>query len=226
MSMYYNQNTPTELLLEPRVVKLEAGLDRLTDDLRSLAGIVREQGSNVEKQLQALTIAVTEAQAPKKTDWSVIISAGLLMLALGSAAYWPLSQTSQVNKQAVDNLQIKFEAHQQLETHPAAAAKMAAFEQDLLLANTQTDYKLAALNTKFQRETALASEANHNIIAELDVRIHSELALRCERTDARLTKLEELNKFNYEQDEIELRASRARLYGENTVRSSPSPLTK
>ena len=108
--------------LEPRVAKLEVGLDRLTEDVRSLAGIVRDQGANVEKQLQSLTIAVTEAQAPRKTDWSVIISAVLLMMAIGSAVFWPLNQTSQLNKEAIDKLEIKFEQHEQLQGHPVGVA--------------------------------------------------------------------------------------------------------
>jgi len=108
--------------LEPRVAKLEVGLDRLTEDVRSLAGIVRDQGANVEKQLQSLTIAVTEAQAPRKTDWSVIISAVLLMMAIGSAIFWPLNQTSQINKEAIDKLEVKFEQHEQLQGHPVGVA--------------------------------------------------------------------------------------------------------
>jgi hypothetical protein len=113
MSKPLSQNSDSSnVYLEPRVAKLEVGLDRLTEDVRSLAGIVRDQGSNVEKQLQALTIAVTEAQAPKKTDWSVIISAGLLVLALGSAVFWPLNQTGQNNKDAIEHLTAKFEQHE------------------------------------------------------------------------------------------------------------------
>ena len=108
--------------LEPRVAKLEVGLDRLTEDVRSLAGIVRDQGSNVEKQLQALTVAVTEAQAPRKTDWSLIISGILLMMAIGSAVFWPLNQTSQLNKEAIDGLAIKFETHIQADGHPVGIA--------------------------------------------------------------------------------------------------------
>lgn len=108
--------------LEPRVAKLEVGLDRLTEDVRSLAGIVRDQGANVEKQLQSLTIAVTEAQAPRKTDWSVIISAVLLMMAIGSAVFWPLNQTSQLNKESIDKLEVKFEQHEQLQGHPVGIA--------------------------------------------------------------------------------------------------------
>jgi hypothetical protein len=114
-------NTPSTHL-EPRVAKLEVGLDRLTEDVRNLAGIVRDQGANVEKQLQSLTVSVTQAQAPRKTDWSVIISGGLLIMALGSAVFWPLNQTEQNNKDAIDRLTVKFEHHEALPTHPVGEA--------------------------------------------------------------------------------------------------------
>ena len=115
--------------LEPRVAKLEVGLDRLTEDVRSLAGIVRDQGSNVEKQLQALMVAVTEAQAPQKTDWTVIISAGLLVLAVGSAVFWPLNQTSQLNKDSIDRLAVKFENHENNPAHPVGLSMINDLER-------------------------------------------------------------------------------------------------
>ena len=84
--------------LEPRVAQVEAGLDRLTNDMRELAGIVRTQGQQVESEIQKLVVAVTQAQAPRKTDWSMLISLAFLVMALGSAVFWPLNQTASDNK--------------------------------------------------------------------------------------------------------------------------------
>lgn len=88
--------------LEPRVAKLEVGLDRLMEDVRSLASIVRDQGANVEKQLNGLTIAVTQAAGPRKTDWSNIIAGIMLIMAIGSAAFWPLNQSQHNNRNAIE----------------------------------------------------------------------------------------------------------------------------
>lgn len=118
------ESPTTSAHLEPRVAKLEVGLDRLTEDVRSLAGIVRDQGANVEKQLQSLTIAVTQAQAPRKTDWNIVISGGLLIMALGSAVFWPLNQTENNNKDAIDRLTVKFEQHENLDEHPVGKSLM------------------------------------------------------------------------------------------------------
>ena len=102
--------------LEPRVAKLEVGLDRLTDDVRSLAAIVRDKGSNVEKQLNQLTVAVTQAAGPRKTDWTVIISAVFLVLAIGSAVFWPLNQQVSDNKSQLDKVENRLsEADKQFE---------------------------------------------------------------------------------------------------------------
>jgi hypothetical protein len=79
--------------LEPRVTKLEVGLDRLTSDVKDLAGIVRSQGVAVEGEIQKLVVAVTEASAPRKTDWPTLISLAFLILALGGAVFYPLNAT-------------------------------------------------------------------------------------------------------------------------------------
>ena len=131
------ESQTTSAHLEPRVAKLEVGLDRLTEDVRSLAGIVRDQGSNVEKQLQSLTIAVTQAQAPRKTDWNIIISGGLLVMALGSAVFWPLNQTGQNNKDSIDRLTVKFEQHENLSEHPVGQVMIQQMDKRIAILEEQ-----------------------------------------------------------------------------------------
>ncbi len=126
-----DMNNSRDMNLEPRVAKLEVGLDRLTEDVRSLASIVRDQGSNVEKQLNDLTVAVTQAAGPRKTDWSVIISAVLLVMAIGSAAFWPLNQTAQENKNALEALNQSFQNHSQITMHPVGQAIVQRLEYQL-----------------------------------------------------------------------------------------------
>ena len=211
MHMSNNTDAQTDPRLEPRVAKLEVGLDRLTEDVRSLAGIVRDQGSNVEKQLQALTIAVTEAQAPKKTDWSVIISAGLLVLALGSAVFWPLNQTAQVNKQAIDNLQVKFESHQQLDSHPVGAALMLRLEEQLKTHVESNNKEMSDHIAQAQRDHDSMKEQfktdldAHVKLFEMELSQHQEKnVLQFDKLDHRVTLLEEQNTREITRDRDEL----------------------
>jgi hypothetical protein len=107
------QDTPElRQRLEPRVAKLEVGLDRLTDDVKELSSIVRQQGANTDSQIQRLIVAVTEASAPKKTDWPTLIALIMLVMAIGSAVFWPLNQTAQENKVNLERLSQKVEEHQ------------------------------------------------------------------------------------------------------------------
>jgi hypothetical protein len=126
-----NTNNQIDINLEPRVAKLEVGLDRLTEDVRSLASIVRDQGATVEKQLSELTVAVTQAAGPRKTDWSTIISAILLIMTIGSAVFFPLNQLVQENKIAVENLSEFVHQHEKLDIHPVGNAILNRMEREL-----------------------------------------------------------------------------------------------
>jgi len=224
----YSAN-PSDPRLEPRVAKLEVGLDRLTEDVRSLAGIVRDQGSNVEKQLQALTIAVTEAQAPKKTDWSVIISAVLLVMALGSAVFWPLNQTSQLNKDNIDKLAVKLDDHQRLDMHPVGLALVHRLEEQL--------QNHVQANAKEMADHNIRAQQDHDIIRkefELELTSHVKLfdaelkglsdtmSLYFERMDSRIKVLEEQNTLQCGKEHDELMLWRQKAMGLNGV-SEPPP---
>ena len=104
--------------LEPRVAKVETGLDMLTRDVASLAQVVREQGVNIERQIRELAVGVTQAAAPRKTDWQTLIALVMLIMAIGSAVFWPLNQTANDNKQSLQHMEQQFHAHTQLQLHP------------------------------------------------------------------------------------------------------------
>lgn len=119
--------------LEPRVAKLEVGLDRLTEDLKDLATVVRQQGKSVEAEIQKLVVAVTQAQGPRKTDWGVLIAAAGLFLAIGGAAFWPLNQQVQELKiSQTANHQLIVE-HQKMDNHPVGTALVQRLEEQLKL---------------------------------------------------------------------------------------------
>ena len=93
--------------LEPRVAKLETGIEILTRDVSTLATVVREQSSSIEQEIQKLAIGLTQAAAPKRTDWQMLIALAMLLMALGSAVFWPLNQTAVDNKEAVHKLELR-----------------------------------------------------------------------------------------------------------------------
>jgi hypothetical protein len=211
--------------LEPRVAKLETGLEILTRDVTTLANVVREQGSNIEHEIQRLAVGVTQAAGPRKTDWSTIISAVMLILALGSAVFWPLNQTAQNNKGEIQSLQVKFEDHQKLDNHPVGVALLGRLEEQLKLHiednNRQIrfhadfdDKEFKALDDKLQREFVLANKTLEQKVADLE----KEITMLNDRTHARLTKIELNNDSLNKADLDELRLWRQKVSG----LSSPS----
>lgn len=173
------EKSPT---LEPRVAKLEVGLDRLTEDVRDLAGVVRSQGSRMEGEIQKLVVAVTQASGPRKTDWPTIISAIMLMMAIGSAVFWPLNQTAQNNKTDLEHLTRDFERHQQLDNHPVGAAIVDRIEREAKTRSDSHAHEMELLDSRLQDEFKSAD-------AEINRRLAIVEACRTDQTKAELEEL-------------------------------------
>lgn len=194
-----------DLQLEPRVAKLETGLDILTQNVQNLTTAVRENSIAMEDKLERITIAVTQAQAPRKTDWSIVISGMLLVMAIGSAVFWPLNQTSQNNKFDVQLLESKFEDHQKLTMHPVGAAKVETLEKSLDSTKEELISRDSALDEKIQRETVLSLQTADTKINDLDIRIQREFNLKNEALDNRLKRMETYMEHQDQADFQELR---------------------
>ena len=191
--------------LEPRVAKLETGLDILTQNVQNLTSAVRENSIAMEDKLERITIAVTQAQAPRKTDWSIVISGMLLIMAIGSAVFWPLNQTSQNNKDDLLRLEQKFEQHQTLTMHPVGAAKVETLEKSLEATKEELISRDSALDAKIQRETVLSLQTADTKINDLDIRIQREFNLKNEALDTRLKRMESYMEHQDQSDFQELR---------------------
>lgn len=207
----------SKIHLEPRVAKLEVGLDRLTDDVRNLALVVREQGSQMEGEIQKLVVAVTQAAGPRKTDWSVVISALLLVMAVGSAVFWPLNQTSQDNKSGLQETDKKLEEHQKMDSHPVGMALIKRVEEQIqnhAVANEAAmkahveydDRQFQALDTKLQQEYALITKATEAQLTALE----SKVDLHNDRIYARVIKVEDKMELAHNAELNELRLWRLR----------------
>ena len=94
----------SELHLEPRVARLETGLETLTKNVSDMSISVKENSIVINNKIDNLVVSVTKAQAPKRTDWSLMISLGFLIIAIASAAFWPLHQEAMNNKQLIDKV--------------------------------------------------------------------------------------------------------------------------
>lgn len=146
--------------IESRVATHDAQISALTRDIRDLTDAVREQGTRVEGQIASLLVAVEKAQAPRRTDWGVLISAVGLILAIGMAAlgpaFWRLGRLEAAEVRAQDDIH----AHERLELHPVGHAKIAALEKDLAK-------NLAELDVKLQTETSLLTDSIKDQVASL-----------------------------------------------------------
>ena len=187
--------------LEPRVAKLETGLDILTQNVQNLTTAVRENSIAMEDKLERITIAVTQAQAPKKTDWSIIISGILLIMAIGSAVFWPLNQTSQNNKADIQSLTLKFEDHQKLNLHPVGAAIIDRIEKKLEDHITLNQRDMDMLDAKLQKEYLLVTADIKNKVDILDQKYDKEIQTLGDRV---ITRLNAQDQREFDKDRAEL----------------------
>ena len=134
--------------LEPRIARMETSVSNLTDTMRELAGTVHDNVVNVDRQLQSLAIAVTQASGPRRTDWGTVISAIFLILAIGSAAFWPLNQTSQNTKNDMKELQIKCEQHISQDSQAALNQRLMNIEANMDRINAADLLELRAWRNK------------------------------------------------------------------------------
>lgn len=210
--------------LEPRVAKLELGMERLTTDVQNLANIVREQGSQMEGEIQKLIVAVTQASGPRKTDWSTIIAGLALILALGSAAFWPLNQTAQENKAGLVRMEEMIDSHVKVANHPVGEALVERLEEQLKLVkeNHEKDMTLHGieardmhdtLRTHFHEELDLVTKTY-----ELQLKALAEkTSQHDERLYGRVVKLEDKNLMDTERDKDELQSWRQKAMGLNSA---------
>ena len=220
-----------DVYLEPRVARLETGLETLTRNVGELTISMRETSADTNRKIDALIVSVTQAQAPKKTDWSLFVSIGFLILALGSAVFWPLNQQTNDNKLEVRDIHTSFVDHTKMDMHPVGMAKIQALMKSIDETKAELIIRDADLDVKIQKETQLMTDLVSAKIVSLDSRLQSEMNLKNEVFDVKITaqfdkqnlvndrmyarvlKLEEINSEEYSKNMDELRAWRAKANG-------------
>jgi hypothetical protein len=164
--------------LEPRVARLETSMEALTRNVDSLSTNVSQLTKTIDEKFSALQVGLANAQAPRRTDWGVLLSAGTLILALGAAVLIPINNASNDNKSSVQRLEQKFDEHAALPLHPIGQALVNGMQKlmDEREANYQTQHKL--LDEKIQRETQLMTDLVSAKLIALDERLQKEMSLR------------------------------------------------
>ena len=180
-----NHDTNPVINLEPRVVKLETGLEILTRDVSNLAQVVREQSRNIEHEIQKLAIGVTQAAAPRTTDWRTIISALFLVMAIGSAVFWPLNQTVTGVKQESQSVAAEFRQHEQLQLHPVGASIVNRLESQFLTYQLNNEKALQYQERSNNEKLAAFSKS-------IEIRLNKLEKSDDERTKAELDELRSL----------------------------------
>lgn len=202
---------PTTQHLEPRVAKLEAGLDILTKNVTDLTSAVRDNANNLEGKLERLTIAVTQAQAPKKTDWSTIFAGIMLVLAIGSAVFWPLNQVTKDNKLSIEKYHESMVAHQKMDNHPVGATLLQKLEDEIKTHIANNEKELEKYVNKSEKEFESVKASNHEEI-ESNRKLTEE---KLNKIQNQINKLSSLNDINYKNDKEELQMWRQKAMGLN-----------
>ena len=91
--------------LEPRVAILETSVEQLTNNVEKLV----EHSEKVERSISDLSVLITKASAPRKTDWQTIISFVFLLGTVVSAIYWPLNMRMDFIEQRQGDMQAKLQ---------------------------------------------------------------------------------------------------------------------
>lgn len=195
-----------ELHLEPRVAKLEAGLDILTRNVSDLTNTVNNLASNLDTKIEKLTVAVTEAKSPQKTDWSTIIAGVMLVLAIGSAVFWPLNQTTQESKQEILKLENQISSHEALNSHPVGMALINRLEEQAKTHREIDEKDREMMRTHFHEELDLVTKNSEQLIKAVE----SKMDLHNDRIYARVVKLEDVLAHDRNAELNELRLWRIR----------------
>ena len=210
--------------LEPRVARLEVGLETLTKNVSDLTITIRDNNLEVSRQLASLQVSVTTASGPKRTDWGVILTALGLTLAIGAAVIVPLNNSTKDNKDAILQVQTVISDHTKLTLHPVGQALVQRLEEQIATHTLLNDKAMKehgerdtrefeALDRKLQLEYSLVNANLAAQIAALDVRLQKEFGLMQARSDSRLNKLEAVDRAQQELDQQELRQWRAKANG-------------
>lgn len=169
------RNSDSSSSMEPRVTRVEAQLESvvrdigtLTVNVHELAKAVQEQGENIDSQIKQLSVALVQASGPRKTDWSLVISALGLILTLGAATLSPLYLRLHDTSLSVEKLDDRFTTHERLKLHPVGEARIDMLEKFISNSITNNEKNIKELDDKLQKESTLLLSVIDQKIKDID----------------------------------------------------------
>lgn len=209
--------------LEPRVARLETGLETLTRNVSDLTVTLREYASETNHKLDTLSVSVTTAAGPRRTDWSVIFAGIALIIAIGAAAIVPLNNSTNDNKSNISRTDDILSDHMKLNLHPVGAALLQRLEEQIVahtVANERTMKEhierdvqtFTDLNQKCHTELELVTK---NLEQQLDA-VNKHLTFFTEKVLIRVEKIDTRNLSIDDKNDDELRQWRNKASGLNT----------
>lgn len=119
------------LNLEPRVTRVETEIGaltrdvgQLTQDVRALTVAVSKRDEMFEGELKKVLVAVTQAAAPRRTDWGTVLSALAVGLAIGAAVLSPIYHRLSSAEETLAANHEQISRHELLDSHPVSKAKL------------------------------------------------------------------------------------------------------
>lgn len=159
--------------LEPKVAKLETLMDTVTANVVQLAVTVERLADRVDV-----------VAAPKAFQWQPILTAGVLVLAIGAATLAPLTQRVDRHAVLLDHLDEALTHHQALPLHPVGQARMEELEKAMQVQGQTLAKELDIVRTQGTPITSARLSVLESELAEVQrqlQRAHPAYTLREER---------------------------------------------
>jgi hypothetical protein len=168
--------------VETQVGNLSENIRALAVDVRSLADTVSMQGKEFDRHLEKIMVLITQASAPKQTNWLGLISVSsaviIMLLAVGAAVFAPLSYRIGINETTLMKLNDVVQDHVRNDVSVSELSRLHTISQ---MRADQNEKAIATLDAKLQKEYGLVTDTLReetknvkNQVGELDSRLQSE----------------------------------------------------
>ena len=127
---------------DARLTRVETEIESLALNMDRLTGAVNQQSTQIQQLAIAVTSANNAANSPRETNWSVLLTACSLILAIGAAVLSPLFSRISETQKSVQ------EARTESRDHGKDLASKFAREAELLSASTTQS--ISSLRKEFE----------------------------------------------------------------------------
>ena len=140
--------------IETELESVQRDVGIISADVRSLSVAIRQQGDLFTEQLRQLNISVVNAAAPRKLDYSVILTAIALVMAIGAAVLSPIYLQIASLQKIAEAHRDEFVSHSKLDMHPVGLTRINALERSLYEAVTRREKATEELKEQLNGEVS------------------------------------------------------------------------